>query len=285
MHFLYIDESGDTGYDCANVEQPLFVMGGISLSDERWNKTKETYDSIIGSYFEGSVPRSFELHAHELLSPNGDGPFAGHSRERRNALALRLLKAIENHKHHIHVIAFDKTLLASESLDVVLPYDPKAPYLLGFDYLITQFNNHISSRLGTSASGLIILDKKENYHTAIELILHSRRFQVVASHRVRRIVEFSYPIDSHKNPMVQLSDLVIYCTRKFLEVDLGHAKNWKQEAKDYYATCYRVIESRMPVKAIVARSEPSMRKLNKYLETIRVKPTNKWKAKYVIKPD
>jgi hypothetical protein len=35
-------------------------------------------------------------------------------------------------------------------------------------------------------------------------------------------VEFAYPVDSSKNPMVKLSDLVTFCIRKFLEVENGY---------------------------------------------------------------
>ena len=41
MHFFYIDESGDTGKDLLNPEQPIMVLGGISLSDEKWNNILE----------------------------------------------------------------------------------------------------------------------------------------------------------------------------------------------------------------------------------------------------
>ncbi len=59
MHFFYLDESGDTGLDLKNNQQPIFVMGGVSLSDEKWNNTQQTYNSIIEKYFTGSIPQGF----------------------------------------------------------------------------------------------------------------------------------------------------------------------------------------------------------------------------------
>jgi hypothetical protein len=35
MHFFYLDETGCTGPDLENPEQPIFVLGGISVSDDR----------------------------------------------------------------------------------------------------------------------------------------------------------------------------------------------------------------------------------------------------------
>ncbi|WP_143814354.1 DUF3800 domain-containing protein [Lysobacter spongiicola] len=34
MHFFYLDESGDTGANLADPNQPIFVIGGVSVRDE-----------------------------------------------------------------------------------------------------------------------------------------------------------------------------------------------------------------------------------------------------------
>jgi len=282
MHFFYLDESGDTGLDLKNNQQPIFVMGGVSLSDEKWNNTQQTYNSIIEKYFNGSIPQGFELHAHELLSPNGDGPFGGHDRNKRNQLSLELLNIIKEHSHSVHLVGFDKSTMDNTLISANLVYNPKAPYLIGFDYLITQINDHIKYKLGSSARGLIILDKKDIYHNDLETILHHRRFNTVAAHRVKWIVEFSYPIDSHKNPMIQLSDLVVFCTRKFFEAENGHGKNWPQQAKDFFASCYNIIDSRMTTKGLIERTEPKLKTLNEHLNLIRAKPIGQWKRRYTI---
>ena len=47
MHFYYIDETGCNGCDLRQVEQPIFVSGGIILRDEGWNKTHIDYQNII----------------------------------------------------------------------------------------------------------------------------------------------------------------------------------------------------------------------------------------------
>ena len=52
MHFYYLDEAGCTGRDLNNKEQPIFVLGGISVRDEGWNKTQESMAEIIEEYSE-----------------------------------------------------------------------------------------------------------------------------------------------------------------------------------------------------------------------------------------
>lgn len=41
MHFFYLDETGCTGPNLKDLDQPIFVIGGISVSDERWRKTTD----------------------------------------------------------------------------------------------------------------------------------------------------------------------------------------------------------------------------------------------------
>lgn len=283
MHFLYIDETGDTGDDLLNPQQPIFVMGGLTVSDEKWNPTQQKFVNVISTYFGGAVPANFELHAHELLSPSGDGPFAGHTRARRNQLAFDVLNILVDHTHNVHLIAFSKPNIHANTCGVMTAFNTKSPYLLGFDYLITQFNDHIKRKLGSSARGLMILDKKETHHGDIEIILHDRRFLTVATHRVKRVVEFSYPIDSTKNPMIQISDLVIFCVRKFLECEHGYRAAWPQPAKDFFASCYNIIDGRLTFKTgIVNRSEPKLKLLNDYILKVNLKPRVQWRKNYTI---
>lgn len=283
MHFLYIDETGDTGQDLLNVQQPIFVMGGLSVSDEKWNPTQQKFVSIINDYFNGAVPVGFELHTHELLSPNGDGPFTGHNRNNRNQLAFDILNILVEHSHNVHAIAFSKPAIHANTCGIPLAFDPKCAYLLGFDYLITQFNDHVKRNLGSSARGLMILDKKLEHHDNIETILHDRRFLTVATHRVKWVVEFSYPIDSTKNPMIQIADLVIFCIRKFLEAEHGYGATWSQPAKNFYAQCYNIIDSRLTFKqGIINRPEPKLKQLNEYILSVNLKPVGQWRRKYTL---
>ena len=89
MHFFYLDETGCTGADLHNREQPIFVIGGISVTDEGWRRTNYRLRAAVDRFFGGAVPANFELHATELV--NGEGPFAGRDRGQRNALVRALL--------------------------------------------------------------------------------------------------------------------------------------------------------------------------------------------------
>ena len=112
MHFFYLDESGCTGADLQCEDQPIFVLGGLSIRDEGWNKTQEDFAALIADYFCDDVPDNFELHSHELLSPDGEGPFEGHPITERTGLASNVLDLIVERNHNIHLFAIHKSRIA-----------------------------------------------------------------------------------------------------------------------------------------------------------------------------
>jgi Protein of unknown function (DUF3800) len=160
MHFFYLDETGDTGTDLGNAEQPIFVLGGVTVSDKSWRKTTDAVQSIIADFFNGLVPDGFELHAHELVAHQG--PFAAHSQEDCNALALALLDVVKEQRHRPHFVAIDKKLLlnhaAGKEHNII---DCKAPYLLAFNYLVSYLERFVREECGKSARGMIIIDRKD----------------------------------------------------------------------------------------------------------------------------
>lgn len=280
MHFFYLDESGDTGGNLADAAQPIFVLGGLSVADKKWNNTKESLDKIVSGYFDESVPPNFELHATELLSPNGEGPFDGHPIADRLGLVRRLLGLLDDLGHYAHFYAIDKSKVAGTRCAFETPYNEKTPYLVAFDYLITYINWHVKENLGQSARGMLVLDDKPEHHEGIESIIHHRRFEVPAIQKVKWIVEFSYPVDSRKNPMIQLSDLVVLCVRRFLEIELGHKAAAPNVVKNFYAECFHRLSKRVKAKAIIERKGKNLDKLTAYLDAIQAKPALQWRRNY-----
>lgn len=282
MHFFYLDESGDSGCNLNDQQQPIFVLAGLSVADKKWNNTKDELDKLIGEYFDGDVPDDFELHSHELLSPNGEGPFRDHELQGRLDLATNLLGLIDELGHHIHLYAVEKSKMNDVESDYDAVFDLKNPYLLSFEYLITYMNWHVKTNLGQSARGMIVLDEKEEHHESIESIIHNRRYDVARAHKVKWIVEFSYPVDSRKNPMIQLSDLVALCTRRFLEIELGYKDGMPDVAKKYYAECFNKIDKRVKGRNIIKRGGRQEAKLNEYISAVQAAQSRQWRRKYGV---
>ncbi|WP_457859311.1 DUF3800 domain-containing protein [Pseudomonas aeruginosa] len=282
MHFFYLDESGDSGANLNDQQQPIFVLGGLSIADKKWNNTKEKLDEIIDSYFKGNTPAGFEIHSHELLSPHGQGFFNNHPINDRLTLVRSLLGLIEQLGHQVHFFAVEKSCLDQSNCQYQTVFNTKHPYLLSFDYLITYMNWHVKENLGQSARGMIVLDEKEEHHESVEAIIQNRRFEVPANQKVKWIVEFSHPIDSCKNPMIQLSDLIVLCIRRFLEIEKGYKPNIHDAVKNFYAECYNLIDKRVKSRNIIERTGRGLSHLNDHLSRCQCKPRAQWRRAYNI---
>ena len=280
MHFFYIDEAGCTGEDLNNNQQPVFVAGGLIVRDEGWNKTKETFGKLIAKYFNHQVPKHFELHSHELLSPNGDGPFDGHDLDRRMNLAHDVLDLIAERSHQACYFAIDKGKLNLHLATEIRTkeYLPRrAPYTVAYDYLVTKHEWFTKEKLGRSARGMVIADKKDDYETDISLITQFRRISAPAAQRVKWLTEFTYAVDSHKNPMIQISDLLCFVTKKFLEVDSGYRDQWKPEAKIAYRDLYAKVHKRLIKKDAITETGRNSQQYNDFIAAIGIWPRRNFK--------
>jgi hypothetical protein len=74
--------------------------------------------------------------------------------------------------------------------------DCKAPYLLAVNYLVSYLERFVREECGTSARGMIIIDRKDMYLTPVDKLTHYRRFEVPKGRQLKRVVEFSHSIDS-----------------------------------------------------------------------------------------
>lgn len=129
---------------------------------------------------------------------------------------------------------------------------------------------------------MIVLDEKEEHHESVETIIQNRRFEVPNNQKVKWIVEFSYPIDSRKNPMIQLSDLIVLCIRRFLEIEKGYKPNTPDIVKNFYAECYNLIDKRVKSKNIIERTGRNLNHLNDHLSRCQCKPKTQWRREYGI---
>lgn len=282
MHFYYIDETGCNGRDLTQAQQPIFVSGGIILRDEGWNKTHIDYQAIISRYFNGQVPANFEFHTHDLFSNNGTGHFLNHPREQRNQLINDILDLVADRKHHYYYFAIDKAKLNAYDTTQVRDreyVELKTPYLIAYDYLITAYEQYTKVKLGRSARALVIIDKKDIFISEIEAITQHRRFAGPTGKRVKWIVEFSYPVDSEKNTMIQISDLLLFLTRKYLEIENGYRNEYSADLKNIFREFYKKVDDRLIYKRLQTEDGRNSAYYNSFIEGICSMPSARWKSK------
>jgi hypothetical protein len=249
MHFQYIDEAGSTGADLQNKQQPVFVMSSLIVSDEKWKKTDRMVQNVLKEYFGHEPEEGFELHAEELLSPNGDGPFKGHDREKRNGLVKELLTLITNRGHAIFISSIYKQKLKDiDTPNQEFGFDWFYPWQISFDAHLTMFEEFLRSpRTGSTSTGLVIIDHDDDCFDFLRSHANLRQ-RSKGWRELKKVVEIGYSVSSHANPMIQLSDLIVFTMKKFYETKIDFSSKWPKEAHTFFQDCKDIIWSKVVFK-------------------------------------
>jgi len=250
MHLCYVDEAGSTGKNLEDRQQPIFVMAGLLVSDEKWRKTEGEVRRIVKGAFHGTVPSDFELHACELLAPEGEGPFRGWERDRRNGLALDLLALVNTRRHQVLTqIVSKKKMASAEPPDLHLGFDWKDPWEVSFAAVLTMAEEFRSGRTGPSSTGMVVIDHEPNYLDVVRSQSRERQLSTGWKH-VRKVMEIGYSAVSHANPMIQLADLIAFSMKKWAESQTDFGSGWPPAAKDFYQRCRDLVWDRVEFKML-----------------------------------
>ena len=53
MHLVYLDESGNTGKDLKDLQQPVFVLAALIVPETCWQNLEADLEMSLRSYFPG----------------------------------------------------------------------------------------------------------------------------------------------------------------------------------------------------------------------------------------
>ena len=76
MHLVYIDETGNTGKNLNDPQQPIFLLCAMLIHKDNWQNLEKMLQSICDEHLGEKAKRDgFEIHATEIR--NGKGVFKG----------------------------------------------------------------------------------------------------------------------------------------------------------------------------------------------------------------
>jgi hypothetical protein len=252
VHLCYVDESGSTGSDLSNAEQPVFTMAGLLVSDEKWRRTeKAVRDCLVDALGDVANADDFELHAADLLAPTSVGAFSELNREERNHLALSLLEIPANRNHQVLLQVVHKSTAArADPPDSEYGFDWNHPWDLALAATFTMFEDFLrSSRTGSTSTGMIFIDHEEAYLELVRRRSEARR-SAVGWRKLNKVMEIGYSAVSHTNAMIQLVDLIAFTMRKHAESFGNYRSDWPEEAHVFYRECHDRIWPRVLYKQL-----------------------------------
>ncbi|MGE9268511.1 MAG: DUF3800 domain-containing protein [Verrucomicrobiales bacterium] len=217
MHLIYLDESGNSGNNLSDPQQPVFVLGALVVPEERWLSVETDIIEVLCNYFDNGIPLGFEIHATDLR--NGTRHFRGVAASQRVALRNQLLEVANKHQ-----LAFIYRAITKKRYATWLERQYGAgininPHIAAFP-LVTQTINRYLKSLGPNQLGILINDENKEVVGDIERTTRLLRADP-GKLQLDRIIEKSFFIDSAKSHVLQLSDLCTFHARKLEEVRIG----------------------------------------------------------------
>jgi hypothetical protein len=217
MHLIYLDESGNSGGNLQDPQQPVFVLGALVVHETVWQPVERDLEAAVIMHLPLSNPDAVEIHGGDLR--HGTGPFKGVSVSTRLALRNEWLRIA--HRHGLRFIyraivkkryeawmgrALGRSMLVN-------------PHLAAFP-LVAQVVNQLLRGCNAAALGIFISDENHEVVGDLERFLRLLRVTPGALH-LDCIIEKGFFIDSKQSRLLQLADLCTLQVRKSEERKLG----------------------------------------------------------------
>jgi len=213
MNLVYIDESGNTGANLKDPQQPVFVLAGMILPDSKWFSLEKSFLDIAKKYFGENLPEPFELHAIYLKS--GQGIFKQLTFEERLSLRDEALQLLVDNGIVIIYQRIIKNKFAAFCEKNYGPGIKVAPYVMALPFVCMEVNHYLRQK--NNELGMLIFDEQKEYLDDVEQSLRTLRLDSASILKTTNIIEKGFFVDSSKSTALQLVDLAAYYIRKYEE--------------------------------------------------------------------
>ena len=217
MHIIYFDETGNTGTNLRDPQQPVFVLGALIVPEETWQALEAALQAAVEESFGPSRPEDFEVHGTELR--NGRGHFHGLPVSERLAFRDRWLTLATEHGLKFVYRAIEKTRFRRWAEGTFGSGVQINPYVVAFPLVSRVVDEYLAARPGRPL-GIFVFDENKEVARDVEKSLRVLR-GVESPLRLGRIVEKGFFIDSRKSLLLQLCDVCAFSARKKEERELG----------------------------------------------------------------
>lgn len=219
MNIVYFDETGNTGSNLLDKQQPIFVLVAMVVPELKWMRLEKNLQEALDQYFPMPRPANFEIHAATLR--NGDDKDAyfkkftvKHRIEFRDSwLKIARLHDLKLIYRAIVKVRFDRWVKETFGAGIQIN-----PYVVAFPLVARVVDDYLNGQ--SDSLGVFVFDENKEMVHSIEKSLQTLRF-VESSIRLNRIIEKGFFIESSKSLILQLCDICAYSIRKKEEAKEG----------------------------------------------------------------
>ena len=217
MNLVYIDDTGNTGLNLKDNQQPIFVLVSIIVHSSKWFAMEKEFYDILKEHFEKELPEDFELKAVHLRS--GANHFKGLSMENRLAIRDKMFELLLNYKIPIIYRRIIKSKFGEFCEKQYGPGIKINPYVMALPFVCMEIDNYLKQKNPAELGMLIFDEQKESFNEA-EKSLKTLRLDPNSLLKTTNLIEKGFFVDSKKSFALQLTDIVAFYARKYEESKL-----------------------------------------------------------------
>lgn len=218
MNFVYIDESGNTGLNLKDSQQPVFLMAALILPESKWFLLEKSFLETAKRHIGDPLPRQFEIQAKDLKSRRG--VFKSLSLDEQLSFRDEMLQLLLDNEIKVIYRRIIKRRFAAFCERHYGPGIKVNPYIMALPFVCTEVDHYLRQKSANELGMFIFDEQKENLDDA-ERSLRTLRLDSSSILKTTNIIEKGFFIDSAKSFGLQLVDLVAYYIRKYEENELG----------------------------------------------------------------
>lgn len=217
MYLMYADESGSTGKDYTNIQQPIFVLGGFIINDKDWHKVNKIFDNKKIEL--NSIFKTQEIHTNEIFNSSKKSIFDKFD-WRDNLRTLESLADIicELDITFFHIVIDKnkyKESLEKQKNEKNELFSQLDPYHIAFIHLYKKFSSYMYTE--ENENGLIFLDEFTNVIEDIPILSN-----MLNKHVHENIIENALFLKSNSSNFIQIADFYSFYMNKYYSITLSY---------------------------------------------------------------
>lgn len=217
VYLAYIDESGNTGLDLENKEQPIFALGALLVPASDWLSIESELDMFVAQFFSEIPEDQNEIHTHKLV--NGSKPFRDFGQKYCLDFQEKWMQVAQKYKLQFFSGGFRKKAFKESIHKNYSSALQLNPHEIAFPLLSNRVNQFLRNQ-ASNPLGILISDEHKELSLDLETTLKLLKKES-SELKHDRIIEKCFFIDSSKSLLLQLCDMCVYYARKKLENEYG----------------------------------------------------------------
>lgn len=203
MYLIYLDETGNTGKNLDDPNQPIHTISGIIIHEDKIQEIEQSVKQLSSVFLPYSQNFDFEFHGNSLFQ--GKGYFQHFGLADRLNVFEKMVELTERHNIPFFAQSIDKQKHKDKYST------PFHPHNVAFMYLIEKIDGHLE-QLGER--GIVVMDKcRDTEQQIINDFTTYKESGTKFGHfkrEINQLVDTVMYVDSFNSNVVQMADVLSY---------------------------------------------------------------------------